>query len=259
MACPMSGVHRLCGSLRARASARPASDDDVGSLRPWPYWSGPGILLWGKLCFRCLGVAARTVLDIIAVVVAHHLLEHKVDEGASDIVAEAGGVGEDLRHSACTHRRWSTLTLSRVRVVGAAAHGSMRWPLPLAPGRARAVSSFGLCRGGCKAGVYDAALGRVHLSMNTARQAPRTASAGHRSRARQHRRSSGLTRERTCDSKRALSASELRAQRVFVHRRHRRGAYALMPTTAIIAVECTATRSATGSAIRIAPSPSCAL
>ena len=47
--------------------------------------------LVGEAC-PGLGVAARAVLDL-CVGVAHHLLEHDVDEGAP-LAACAGGVGE---------------------------------------------------------------------------------------------------------------------------------------------------------------------
>ena len=49
--------------------------------------------LVGEAC-PGLGVAARAVLDL-CVGVAHHLLEHDVDEGAP-LAACAGGIGEVL-------------------------------------------------------------------------------------------------------------------------------------------------------------------
>ena len=80
------GVHRLCGALE-REHLGDQQVHDVG-LDAVAVLERAGHLA-GEACPR-LGVAARTVLDF-AVVVAHHLLEHKVDEGAS-FVAEAGGV-----------------------------------------------------------------------------------------------------------------------------------------------------------------------
>ena len=82
------GVHRLCGPFE-REHLRDEQVHDVG-LDAVAVLERAGHL-GGEACPR-LGVAARTVLDL-CVGVAHHFLEHDIDEGAS-FVAEAGGVGE---------------------------------------------------------------------------------------------------------------------------------------------------------------------
>ena len=93
--------------------------------------------LEGEACAR-LGVAARAVLDLCVGVT--DLLEHDVDEGAP-LAACAGGVGEVFAtgpHASTV----STLMLSRVRVLAQRA-SLYEGPLPLAPGRVRAVSCSG--------------------------------------------------------------------------------------------------------------------
>ena len=93
------GVDRLCGPLE-REHLGDEQVHDIG-LDAVAVLQRAGHL-GGEACPR-LGVAPGAVLDL-CVGVAHHLLEHDIDEGAS-FVAEAGGVGEGLRHSVRTHRR----------------------------------------------------------------------------------------------------------------------------------------------------------
>ena len=81
-----------------------------------------------------------------AVVVTHDLLEHDVDEGAS-FMAEAGGVGEVFATALARIDAQHPDALAGAGV-GAAFSRSMRGPLPLAPGRVRAVSSLGLREAG---------------------------------------------------------------------------------------------------------------
>ena len=111
------GVHRV-GDALEREHLRNQQVHDVGlDAGAVLEWSGHRV---GE-ARTGLGVAARAMLDV-GVGVTHDLLEHDVDEGAP-LVADAGGVGE---------------------VFAAACASFVEGPLPLAPGRVRAVASFGL-------------------------------------------------------------------------------------------------------------------
>ena len=84
-------------------------------------------------------MTARAVLDF-GVGVTHDLLEHDVDEGAPRVTG-AGGVGEVFAAARATID--AEHPDSRVRVLAQRA-SLYEGPLPLAPGRVRAVASFGL-------------------------------------------------------------------------------------------------------------------
>ena len=224
------GVHRL-GDTLEREHLRDEQVHDVG-FDAGAVLQRSGHLV-GEACAR-LGVAARAVLDL-CVGVTHDLLEHDVDEGAP-LVAEAGGVGEVFA-TAPAASTLSTLTYSRVRVL-AQRSPLDEGPLPLAPGRVRAVS-VGALRGG-EAGV-GLLLG-VCFSMNTAIN-----SSNSISRASNRARLSALILPAAhSDSKRAFSASNsARSEDLFTV-----AIAAGLPraSTAIIAPS-TARRSATGSAV----------
>ena len=130
------GVHRL-GDALEREHLRDEQVHDVG-LDAGAVLERSGHL--GGEARTGLGVAARAVLDL-CVGMAHDLLEHDVDEGAA-LVTGAGGVGEVFA-AARARIDVEHLTYSRVRVLAQRA-SLYEGPLPLAPGRERAVASFGL-------------------------------------------------------------------------------------------------------------------
>ena len=131
------GVHRL-GDAFEREHLRDEQVHDV-SLDAGAVLERSGHL--GGEARPGLGVAARAVLDF-GVGVTHDLLEHDVDEGAA-LVTGAGGVGEVFAAARARIDAEHPDVLAGAGV-GATLGRCTRSPLPLAPGRERAVASLGL-------------------------------------------------------------------------------------------------------------------